>query len=73
MLEERNDKRYLRKKHLRRRYGDMTDRSIERMVKDGRLPPPDLYQGRIPLWAEDVLDEHDARAAVEYARTTAQR
>jgi hypothetical protein len=35
-------KQYLRKKQLALRYGT-TDRSVERMVKDGRIPEPDLY------------------------------
>jgi hypothetical protein len=56
--------KWLRKKHLRTRYGDCSDKAIERAVKDGRLPPPDYpFGNRIPAWREDVLDAHD-RAAV---------
>jgi hypothetical protein len=61
--EDKTERRYLRKKQLRVRYGYESDRSIERAVADGHLPKPDLYMGRFPLWAEDALDAHDARAA----------
>jgi hypothetical protein len=68
-LVEHKAKRYLRKKAVAKRYGDMNERSIPRMVADGRLPPPDLYNGRFPLWAEDTLDAHDrARLARREAR-----
>jgi hypothetical protein len=61
---KRKPKRWLRKRHLRERYGDCADRTIERMVIDGRLPPPEYpFHNRIPAWQEDILDEHD-RAAV---------
>ena len=51
---------WLRKRHLRIRYGDITDRTIERMVKDGRLPPPEFpLSNKFPMWDEARLDEHD--------------
>lgn len=55
-------KQYLRKKQLAARY-QTTDRTIERMVDDGRIPSPDLYNGRFPLWDEAKLDENDRVAA----------
>ena len=56
--------KWLRKKHLRQRYGDCSDRSLERAVKDKRLPVPEYpFGNNIPAWRESVLDEHD-RAAV---------
>jgi hypothetical protein len=61
--EEKKERRYLRKKQLRVRYGYESDRSIERAVEDGRLPAPTMYVGRFPLWAEDTLDAYDAKAA----------
>jgi hypothetical protein len=61
--EEKRERRYLRKKQVRVRYGYESDRSIERAVGDGRLPRPTMSLGRFPLWAEDILDAHDARAA----------
>jgi hypothetical protein len=57
---ERKLRRYLRKKHLRDRYGWESDKSVDRATKDGRLPPPDTYNGRFPLWSEETLDAHDA-------------
>jgi hypothetical protein len=56
-------KRYLRKKAVRDRYGYESERSVDRAVRDGRLPGPTLYQARFPLWAEDTLDAHDAALA----------
>ena len=57
-----------RKKHLRTRYGEVSDRTLERMVEDGRLPKPEYpFGNRIPAWREDVLDAHD-RAAVVASR-----
>jgi hypothetical protein len=53
---------YLRKKEVARRYAT-TMRSVERMVKDGRLPAPEHPTSpRIPLWNEEVLDERDRAA-----------
>jgi hypothetical protein len=53
---------YLRKSDVATRYAT-TPRNIERMVKDGRLPQPDFYNGRMPLWSKDRLDEIDRHAA----------
>jgi hypothetical protein len=58
-------RRWLRKPRVKKRY-DCTDRTIERMVKDGRLPPPHYQPGsRTPLWDEDELEENDRRATLE--------
>lgn len=54
-------KKYLRKKHVAERY-DTTPRNVDRMAGDGRLPPPDLYIGQIPLWSEETLDASDQEA-----------
>jgi hypothetical protein len=56
-------RRYLRKKAVRDRYGYQSERSVDRAVKDGRIPPPDIYQARFPLWAEETLNAHDAALA----------
>jgi hypothetical protein len=57
-------KRYLRKRHLRVRYADVHDRTIERMVKDGRLPLPEFpFGNRIPAWDEEKLSEHERKLA----------
>jgi hypothetical protein len=60
----RKSKIYLRKRQVARRYGDVNERTVPRMVKDGRIPPPDLYNGRFPLWLEDNLDAHDRKAVL---------
>jgi hypothetical protein len=63
-------KRYLRKQHLRVRYGDVHYRTIERMVKSGALPPPEFPLGnRIPAWDEAVLDKWDRRHAAAPANS----
>jgi hypothetical protein len=57
--------KWLRKKHLRTRYGDVSDKWIERAVKDLRLPPPEFpFGNRIPAWQEEVLDNHDRAATM---------
>jgi hypothetical protein len=55
-------KRYLRKLQIAARYG-VHERTVPRMVEDGRLRPPDLYNGRFPLWDADKLDKDDRAAA----------
>jgi hypothetical protein len=71
---------YLRRNDLAKRYR-CTDRNIDLMVRDGRLPQPTLQRGRCPLWDEAILDEHDRAAtrasgklktsAAEHTETTA--
>jgi hypothetical protein len=61
-------KRYLRRLDLAERYR-CTDRNIDLMVRDGRLPQPTLQRGRVPLWDEAILDEHD-RAATRALRAS---
>jgi hypothetical protein len=54
-------RRFLTKRDLQDRYRWKTPLSIDRAWRlYGTLPPPTLYQGRRPLWAEDILDQHDA-------------
>ena len=61
-------KRYLRKKAVCERYGGVTPRTIERLVKDGVLPAPEFpFQNKIPVWDEAALDEHDRSAVVKRA------
>jgi hypothetical protein len=40
-----------------------TDRNIDLLWRAGKLPPPDIYRGRSPLWSDETLDEHDRAAA----------
>jgi hypothetical protein len=54
--------KYLRKTAVANRY-QTTPRNVDRMWADGRIPPPDFYNGRFPLWNEAALDANDAAAA----------
>ena len=61
----RQPRRYLRKTDLCIRYGWKTTLSVDRAWKlYGSLPPPTTWQVRSPLWAEDILDAHDAANAL---------
>jgi hypothetical protein len=52
--------KWLRKNQVCQRYGNITPRTLERMVNDGRLPLPEFpYGNRIPAWQEETLDAHD--------------
>jgi hypothetical protein len=62
-------KTYLRKRQVAERY-QTTDRNVERMAADGRIPKPDFYNGRFPLWDVAKLDANDRAAA---ARTQRER
>jgi hypothetical protein len=55
--------KFLRKRAIAERYGDVSIRTAERMVADGRLPPP-VYRGRIPMCDELALDASDRATAV---------
>jgi hypothetical protein len=54
--------KYLRKKDLAKRYS-ITDRNVDYMVKDGRLPAP-FYRGRFPLLDPDQVDAADRAALI---------
>ena len=51
-----------RKVTLAKRYGT-TARSIDNMVRDGRLPPPDFYMGRLPIWTDETIVANERAAA----------
>ena len=55
-------KTFLRKRQVAARYG-VGVRTVERMRDDGRLPEPDFYSGRFPLWSDQLLEAHE-RAAI---------
>jgi hypothetical protein len=58
--EKRTKRRWLRKKQLRERYGDVVDKTIERAVKDGRIPPPEFpFDNKVPFWDEETLEAHE--------------
>ena len=58
---------WLRKRDLRERYGKSSARTIDRMVKAGKLPPPQYVLGNsVPFWNVAELDASDAAAAAAY-------
>jgi hypothetical protein len=60
-------KKWLRTDAVCARYGDVVYRSIERAVKDGRLPAPEYPLGnKIPFWDEEKLDEHDRQIVTKH-------
>jgi hypothetical protein len=42
-----------------------TDRNIDMLWRAGKLPPPDIYRGRSPLWSDETLNEHERTAAIQ--------
>lgn len=57
-------KKYLRKADVAARYA-VDDRTVDRMKRDGRIPPPKyLPNSRIPLWDEGELDLNDRAATL---------
>ena len=59
-------KKWLRKKDVCARYGDIVPRSVERAVKERRLPHPEYPLGNdVPFWDEEKLDEHDRKIVKE--------
>jgi hypothetical protein len=56
----RRPRRYLTKRDLQQRYRWKSPLSVDRNWKIYKtIPAPSIYQGRRPLWAEDILDAHD--------------
>jgi hypothetical protein len=63
-----------RKRQVRERYGNCSDRTIDRMVKANKLPPPEYPLGtKTPFWDEAKLDESDSAAAAAYRAATKQK
>jgi predicted DNA-binding transcriptional regulator AlpA len=60
---------WVRKRQVRERYGNCSDRTIDRMVDSGKLPPPQHPLGnKVPFWSEAELDASDKAAAAAYQR-----
>jgi hypothetical protein len=58
-------KRWLRKRQVQARYGEVCSRTIDRAVEDGRLPAPKYpFGNKIPYWDGDELDAHDRSLAL---------
>jgi hypothetical protein len=64
-----SQKRWLRKAQVRARYANVSDKTIERHVTAGRLPPPEYPLGnKIPMWDEEALVENERRAVLTRRR-----
>lgn len=59
---QKAEKKYLRVKGLRERYGNVSEKTIDRWRRLKRIPRPDFYQGTIPYWSTGRLDECDEYA-----------
>jgi hypothetical protein len=46
------------------RYGEISDRTLDRRVEAGALPPP-VYIRRRRYWDEEALNAHDAARQAE--------
>jgi predicted site-specific integrase-resolvase len=63
-------KKYLTQPKVRERYG-VSDMTLSRWVKAGRIPEPALFGNR-NYFDEAELDEADRRAKAEYRRARAE-
>lgn len=58
---------WVRKRQVRERYGNCSDRTIDRMVEKRKLPPPHHPLGnKVPFWSLAELDASDKAAAAAY-------
>jgi hypothetical protein len=58
---------WVRKRQVRERYGNCSDRTIDRMVEKGKLPPPHHpLSNKVPFWSLAELDASDKAAAAAY-------
>ncbi|EGE56752.1 UNVERIFIED_ORG: putative site-specific integrase-resolvase [Rhizobium esperanzae] len=64
-------KKYLTRRQVRARYGDISDITIRRWIDSGRIDEP-LRIGNRHYFAEDELDEADRRAKANYRRARAE-
>jgi predicted DNA-binding transcriptional regulator AlpA len=66
-------RRFLRKTSVALRY-DCNVQTVDRMVRDGRLPKPYYHGGkRFPRWAIDELDKADRVVARRIERSARER
>jgi predicted site-specific integrase-resolvase len=56
--------KWLPAKTVCNRYGDISDRTLDRWIEVGALPPP-VYIRRRRYWDEEVLNAHDAARQTE--------
>ncbi|MDE4601396.1 helix-turn-helix transcriptional regulator [Sinorhizobium meliloti] len=64
-------RRYLTRRQVRERYGDISDITVTRRIKRGELPDP-LLIGNRHLFALDELEEKDREAKAAFRRAQAE-
>ena len=68
---QQRGRQYLRKRGVATRYA-VDERTVDRMARDGRIPPPKYLPGsRLPIWVEQELDENDRAATLAPYRSEA--
>jgi hypothetical protein len=66
------DKQWRTKRQVAQRYGNITPRSVERAVADGRLPAPDYPLGpHRPFWDLAKLEANERAAAIRSGKPQA--
>ncbi|WP_434711983.1 DNA-binding protein [Rhizobium sp. YTUHZ045] len=63
--------KFLTQAQVRERYGNVSNMTIWRWIRAGRIKPPALYGNR-NYFEEAELDEADRRAKAEYRRAQAE-
>jgi hypothetical protein len=53
-------KKYLTTPKVKKRYDDVSSRTVDRWIKSGKFPPPDIIlpNGR-KAWLESTLEAHE--------------
>jgi hypothetical protein len=65
MSDESSPKRWAKKSTMRARYGGVSNMTIERAVRDKRLPPPHFPLGNnTPFWDMDEVEETERKATL---------
>ncbi|MGO7508887.1 helix-turn-helix transcriptional regulator [Rhizobium ruizarguesonis] len=66
-----DSKRYITQPQVKQRYGSISDMTVWRWIKAGRLPEPALFGNR-NYFDISELDEADRRAKEQYRRARAE-
>lgn len=64
-------KKYLTRRQVRERYGNISDITVRRWIDSGRIDEP-LRIGNRHYFSETELDEADRRAKADYRRARAE-
>jgi hypothetical protein len=64
------DKRLIPSRGVRKRYGDVSSRTLRRWRLSHTIPPPDLFIRGLPYWWESTLIAHERRLVAEAAKVS---